>query len=377
MKLRLALALCALAAPVHAQNLPTPNLGTGTKLNGAALTTTATKGQGTSVADPGTGNLESMLPVQTVTGTSKTFGTADLYKETRRSNSGAAMTDTFPGTAVSGLANGTTIQLNNVDTAANLTLSAGTGTTLNGNASVVIPPNRSTKWSYDAPNAVWRSTMNSLSGVNGSSSSTNGDIATFSGTSGVLVQDSGKALPSGTVLGTSDTQTLTNKTIDTAGPNTIKIGGVTVSAGQHPGTASNDNASAGNVGEYVSSSIGAGAAISLADGTAANLTNISLTAGDWDVTCDGVFVPANTTNVFSMYTEISSTSATQDLNDGNYGNIIYGTAGLVIGNTLTVAKAGPRRVSLSATTTYYCVLWAHFATSTMQAHGILRARRMR
>jgi hypothetical protein len=35
-------------------------------------------------------------------------------------------------------------------------------------------------------------------------------------TGGTVIQDGGKALPSGTVVGTSDTQTLTNKTTDTA-----------------------------------------------------------------------------------------------------------------------------------------------------------------
>jgi hypothetical protein len=214
MKLRLALALSALALPAYAQSLPTPNLGTGTKLNGANLQSAATKATGTSVADPGTGALENLLPVQTFTGASHTFVAADLYKETRRSNSGSAMTDTFPAASTAGLANGTMIQVNNADAGASITVSAGTGTTLNGNASIIIPPNRSTKWVYDAPNAVWRTTMNSLSGVNGPASATSGNIATFNGATGTLIQDSGKAAPAGTIVGTSDTQSLTNKSID-------------------------------------------------------------------------------------------------------------------------------------------------------------------
>jgi hypothetical protein len=49
--------------------------------------------------------------------------------------------------------------------------------------------------------------------VTGPGSSVSGNVATFSGTSGRTVQDSGKSLPSGTIVGTSDSQTLTNKTI--------------------------------------------------------------------------------------------------------------------------------------------------------------------
>jgi hypothetical protein len=49
--------------------------------------------------------------------------------------------------------------------------------------------------------------------VTGPASSTSGNVATFTGTTGKLLQDSGKALPSGSVVGTTDTQALSNKTL--------------------------------------------------------------------------------------------------------------------------------------------------------------------
>lgn len=52
------------------------------------------------------------------------------------------------------------------------------------------------------------------------SSTTNNGIVTWSGTAGTAIQDSTKLLPTGTVVGTSDTQTLTDKTI-AIGSNTI------------------------------------------------------------------------------------------------------------------------------------------------------------
>lgn len=49
--------------------------------------------------------------------------------------------------------------------------------------------------------------------VVGPASSVGNNIVLFDGTTGKLVKDGGQALPTGTIVGTSDSQTLTNKTI--------------------------------------------------------------------------------------------------------------------------------------------------------------------
>lgn len=115
---------------------------------------------GSSVNNPGTGLLESLLPVQSINQTSKTYTTADFFKKTRRSNAGIAMSDTLPASTTTGLSNGTQLNIANVDASASMTLTAGTGTTINGTATFVIPPGRDFWMTYDATNATWRGVAN-------------------------------------------------------------------------------------------------------------------------------------------------------------------------------------------------------------------------
>jgi len=137
------------------------------------------------------------------------------------------------------------------------------------------------------------------------------------------------------------------------------------------GTQTNDNAPAGSVGEYVSSQISFAARISLTSGAAANLTSISLTAGDWDVAGNVSYIAGGTTTTSSTNTGISTTSAT--LPDGSL--IFYGPSGAA--GALTGAAPMVTRLALATTTTIYLVVLATFAVSTMQACGFLRARRVR
>ena len=150
-------------------------------------------------------------------------------------------------------------------------------------------------------------------------------------------------------------------------------------AGQIPGTTTNDNAAVGNVGEYIESLIPAASHVALTTATPANVTSISLTAGDWDVWINGFLQPAATTVTTSGILCMSLVSATLDVTMGRVGILSIPAAGFTgagSGGNISV-NAGPARFSLAATTTVFFVAQASFTTSTMHAYGGLFARRMR
>jgi hypothetical protein len=141
------------------------------------------------------------------------------------------------------------------------------------------------------------------------------------------------------------------------------------------GTPTNDSAGTGYVGEVVSSSVAFASRVSLANGVAANITSISLTAGDWDVYGNVVFTPAVGTVLLYNTVWTSVTSATLPDNS-NYSGDTYG-AGLTAAATYAGYDAPVIRLSLSGTTTVYLSCQAGFTTSVNAACGNILARRRR
>jgi hypothetical protein len=139
------------------------------------------------------------------------------------------------------------------------------------------------------------------------------------------------------------------------------------------GTTTNDNAATGYVGEYVSSTVASGSAVSLTTGVSANVTSISLTAGDWDVTGVLLFNP-NAATTFTYLVGGASTSS---------GTVPGTDAGAQVYNSFSSPVINPRfaipmkRVSVASTQTVYLVAEAGFAVNTMAAYGRIEARRVR
>lgn len=146
--------------------------------------------------------------------------------------------------------------------------------------------------------------------------------------------------------------------------------------GQLLGTATNDNACAGCVGEVISASVAQGSAVALTTATPANITNVSLTAGDWD--CRGAIqrVFTGTTSYTLLQGGISGTSAT--LPTGPMGLDVKANAatvpGQAIGPTSTMSLV---RNLLAATTSVFLVVQDTFTASTDSAYGGIVCRRAR
>lgn len=136
------------------------------------------------------------------------------------------------------------------------------------------------------------------------------------------------------------------------------------------GTTTNNNANAGSIGEYVSSTAGP---TSITNATITNLTSISLTAGDWDVIGNVDYAVQAGDTMTGANTGISTTSAT------NPAVPLFARSGAISqgsGNDYTQV-APMQRLSLSATTTVYLVVTVFHSGGVTNATGIIRARRVR
>lgn len=141
------------------------------------------------------------------------------------------------------------------------------------------------------------------------------------------------------------------------------------------GTATNDNATAGQVGEFKSTDVLAGSAVSLTSGAVSDVATLSLTAGDWNVWGVVRYTPGASTMVAVAAAWASQTSATAPTTSNGGGITV------TVGNTpagLTPAvSAGYQRISLAATTTIYLSTYTTFSVSTLTAWGFIGARRAR
>lgn len=135
-------------------------------------------------------------------------------------------------------------------------------------------------------------------------------------------------------------------------------------------SSTNNSASSGQLGEYISSLINNGAGSTISNNTPANVTSISLTAGDWDVWGNVVFVVDTGASFLEAWT--STTSASEP--NAALTSIVQATSAILLINGVAVPEL---RYSLSGTTTIYLSCKATFGSGSVTPCGGIYARRVR
>lgn len=150
-------------------------------------------------------------------------------------------------------------------------------------------------------------------------------------------------------------------------------GGFSFTAGQIPGTSTNNNASAGNVGQYIEA-LQTTATNLGGNGVYTDMGSLALTAGDWDVSMNATF-SANGASVTSVAIGLGTTVGNSAAGITFGSNGLQGVAPTASYNSsLTVASF---RISLAASATYYCKGVSNYTVATVQMVGRCSARRVR
>jgi hypothetical protein len=157
---------------------------------------------------------------------------------------------------------------------------------------------------------------------------------------------------------------------------TATAGGAPAWSTDHKGTATNNDPAAGFVGEYVTGNVASASGVAITTATSANVTNISLTAGDWDI---GGVVGYTLTGVTSTFSAngflggASTTTATL----GSEGTYFIFPADLTTKSGAMTFNIPAQRISINAPTTLFLVARATFSAGTLTAWGRIYARRAR
>ena len=170
----------------------------------------------------------------------------------------------------------------------------------------------------------------------------------------------------------SDSPTLTTPILGAATATSVTFSPTT---GGIVGTTTNDSASAGFVGEYIYSNLPYASSVTPASSsTPSNVTSISLTAGDWDVSGSLSFIGTGATTLTFALCTISTTSTGQQDPSEN----TYGAPTTLSSSSTNFSLSSPQlRVSISSTTIIYLNCAVLYTGSAIDICGIISARRAR
>jgi hypothetical protein len=139
------------------------------------------------------------------------------------------------------------------------------------------------------------------------------------------------------------------------------------------GVTDGSNAPAGQIGEVISSNVTTG--VPLTSNVTANVTSVTLTPGDWDISGE-VWFSVGTgapTNMQASLNTVSGTLATVS----NIGTTTAKWLAAVLASTMPTLELRTARASLTVNTTYYLLAYLIFPSGTCTATGNIIARRAR
>lgn len=248
-------------------------------------------------------------------------------------------------------------------------------------------------WDGTTGKLLKNSTLDPSTIVIGPASAVNNRVVFFDSTSGKLIKDSGLTLAGSntgdvTLANTTNGLTIVNQVLTMALAATGASGSVSATTQTFTGiktfetqligkgTATNNSASAGFIGEYVSSVIASGSAISSGStGQFKDITSISLTAGDWDVSGVAVVGIGTGTGMGACGGAISINSNNTTTDQVRGDNEVFSTIASATNDSFNIIPA--YRMSLSGTTTVYLKGRAGFSGGQPTIYGRISARRVR
>lgn len=141
------------------------------------------------------------------------------------------------------------------------------------------------------------------------------------------------------------------------------------------GTTTNNNATAGTVGEYKSGSVVSGSAVSASGTNFVDITAITLTAGDWDLS--GIVTCTLNAATMTGYEGVLSVNTGNTQTDHVSGDNLIGSNNVPNGVEDSSVSIPNWRVSIASTTTYYLKFRVISSAGTPKGYGRMSARRVR
>ena len=275
----------------------------------------------------------------------------------------------------------TNLSLGNVDNTSDTTKNAATATLTNKTINLTSNTLSGTRAQFNT--AMSDDNFASLTGTETLTNKTLTAPALGTPVSGVLTNATGLPISTGvsglgtgvaTFLATPSSTNLRTAVTDETGSGGSLVFDTspTITTPNIVGTTAVGNAAAGSLGEVFSNSAGS---LGLTTATSANVGQIALTAGDWDIYLACNFTGAGATNVTNVSAGISSTSAAMPSGAPFQTTSTRLAAGALDYSYSTTV--GPFRVNISSTTTYYGVALATFTAGPYNVIGSIRARRIR